>query len=66
MQEEEFLKRYLEYCRSKCSPRLTPRAAANLVADYAEIREEVSFKLLFKPCPAFCSSPILISVQILA
>ncbi|DBB06454.1 hypothetical protein WJX77_000661 [Trebouxia sp. C0004] len=39
--EEEFLKRYLEYCRVKCSPRLTQRAAANLATDYVEIREEV-------------------------
>ena len=43
MQEEEFLKRYLEYCRVKCSPRLTPRAAANLSTDYVEIRQEVRF-----------------------
>ena len=42
MQEEEFLKRYLEYCRVKCSPRLTQRAAANLATDYVEIREEVN------------------------
>lgn len=41
LQEEEFLKRYLEYCRVKCSPRLTQRAAANLATDYVEIREEV-------------------------
>lgn len=40
-QEEEFLKRYLEYCRVRCSPRLTQRAAANLATDYVEIREEV-------------------------
>ena len=40
-QAEEFLKRYLEYCRVKCSPRLTQRAAATLVTDYVEIRDEV-------------------------
>ncbi|KAL3154113.1 hypothetical protein ABBQ32_013645 [Trebouxia sp. C0010 RCD-2024] len=38
---EEFLKRYLEYCRVKCSPRLTPRAATTLVTEYVEIRDEV-------------------------
>ena len=41
LQAEEFLKRYLEYCRVKCSPRLTQRAAATLVTDYVEIRDEV-------------------------
>lgn len=42
LQAEEFLKRYLEYCRVKCSPRLTQRAAATLVTDYVEIRDEVN------------------------
>lgn len=49
-QEEEFLKRYLEYCRVKCSPRLTSRAASNLAADYVEIRQEVSLMQITKNC----------------
>ena len=42
MQEERFLKRYLEYARSKCSPRLSESAAELLVHEYVELREEVS------------------------
>ena len=45
MQEEDFLKRYLQYCRVKCSPRLTQRAGDNLVNIYVDLRGKV--------CPSF-------------
>jgi DNA replication licensing factor MCM5 len=38
--EEAFLKRYLEFCRSRCSPRLTDAAAALLATEYVELRGE--------------------------
>lgn len=40
-QEEEFLKRYIEYCRQNCSPRLTDAAAQTLASEYVELRAEV-------------------------
>ncbi len=39
--EEQFLRRYIEYCRSKVSPRLTDAAAQTLAAEYVDLREEV-------------------------
>ena len=39
-QAEAFLKRYLEYCRSRCSPRLDEDAAKALVDHYGEMREK--------------------------
>ena len=39
LQDEEFLKRYLEYCRARCSPRLTESAADLLENEYVAIRE---------------------------
>ena len=56
LQAEEFLKRYLEYCRVKCSPRLTQRAGTTLVTEYVEIRDEVGVRTL--PFHAACSSII--------
>ena len=41
VQEERFLKRYLEYARSKCAPRLSESAAELLIHEYVELREEV-------------------------
>ena len=41
LQDEEFLKRYLEYCRARCSPRLTESAADLLENEYVAIRREV-------------------------
>jgi DNA replication licensing factor MCM5 len=38
--EEEFLKRYVEYCRTHCSPRLTDAAARLLGNEYVELRAE--------------------------
>lgn len=38
--EEEFLKRYIEYCRTHCSPRLTEGAARLLANEYVELRTE--------------------------
>jgi DNA replication licensing factor MCM5 len=38
--EEEFLKRYVEYCRTQCSPRLTDAAARLLANEYVELRGE--------------------------
>jgi hypothetical protein len=38
--EEAFFKRYLEYARSKVSPRLSEAAAASLVSQYVELREQ--------------------------
>ncbi|KAK9810367.1 hypothetical protein WJX72_009530 [[Myrmecia] bisecta] len=38
---EAFLKRYLEYCRHKCAPRLSETASRVLVNEYVELREEV-------------------------
>ncbi len=42
LQDEEFLKRFLEYARFKCSPRLTEAAAEMLQNEYVAIRREVS------------------------
>jgi len=44
-QEERFLKRYLEYARSKCAPRLSESAAELLIHEYVELREEVRISL---------------------
>lgn len=41
-QEEAFLKRYIEYCRQSCSPRITDSAAKLLANEYVELRAEVS------------------------
>lgn len=41
VQEVDFLKRYIHYCRSQCSPRLGEGAHERLTAYYVEIREEV-------------------------
>ena len=49
MQEEEFLKRYIEFCRQNCSPRLTDAAAATLASEYVELRSEVG------PCPLWAA-----------
>lgn len=46
LQDEEFLKRYLEYTRFKCSPRLTEAAADMLQNEYVAIRREVGHALL--------------------
>lgn len=40
-QEEQFLRRYIEYCRARVSPRLSDAAAATLASEYVELREEV-------------------------
>lgn len=40
-QEEAFLKRYIEYCRQSCSPRITDSAARLLANEYVELRAEV-------------------------
>ena len=39
LQDEEFLKRYLEYCRARCSPRLTESAADLLENEYVAHQE---------------------------
>ena len=41
LQEEAFLKRYIEYCRQSCSPRITDSAAKLLANEYVELRAEV-------------------------
>jgi len=38
--EESFLKRFIEYARHKCSPRLTERASKLLASEYVELRAE--------------------------
>lgn len=38
--EEEFLKRYVEFCRTHCSPRLTESACKLLTNEYVELRTE--------------------------
>lgn len=40
-QEHEFLKRYIHYCRTQCSPRISDEAAKKLASFYVEIRNEV-------------------------
>lgn len=40
-QEEAFLKRYIEYCRQNCCPRITESAAKLLANEYVELRAEV-------------------------
>ncbi len=48
-QEVEFLKRYIHYCRSQCSPRVNEEAAKRLAAFYVEIRNEVSRSMMRGP-----------------
>ncbi|KAA3486210.1 DNA replication licensing factor MCM5 [Gossypium australe] len=36
--EENWLKRYIQYCRSECHPRLSEAACAKLQSDYVDIR----------------------------
>jgi DNA replicative helicase MCM subunit Mcm2 (Cdc46/Mcm family) len=40
-QEEAFLKRYIEYCRQSCTPRIAESAAKLLANEYVELRAEV-------------------------
>ena len=47
VQEEAFFKRYLEYCRSTCSPRLSEQAGDFLVNEYVAMRGKV-IRLLLK------------------
>ena len=37
---EAFLKRYLEYARSRVSPRLSEQAAKGLAGEYVELRQQ--------------------------
>ncbi|MFQ6638557.1 hypothetical protein Gotur_016194 [Gossypium turneri] len=39
--EENWLKRYIQYCRSECHPRLSEAACAKLQSDYVDIRREM-------------------------
>ena len=39
-QEEQFLRRYLEYVRHHCSPRVTESASRLLASEYVELRAE--------------------------
>lgn len=39
--DERFLRRYLEYCRCRVSPRLSEAAARSLAGQYVELREQV-------------------------
>ena len=39
------MKRYIEYCRHNCSPRITDSAARLLASEYVELRSEVSCAL---------------------
>ena len=39
--EQKFLKRYVEYCRAMCSPRLQPKSAALLEDQYVRYRQEM-------------------------
>ena len=70
LQDEEFLKRFLEYCRARCSPRLTESAADLLENEYVAIRREVglawmqplSLELVRCCLPDLnCPRPILLS-----
>eukprot|EP00899_Mesostigma_viride_P028700 jgi/Mesvir1/9014/Mv21302-RA.1 len=40
-QRQQMLKRYIEFCRAYCSPRLSEEASAALQSDYIKIREEM-------------------------
>ncbi|MBA0867314.1 hypothetical protein Goshw_029213 [Gossypium schwendimanii] len=39
--EENWLKRYIQYCRSECHPRLSEAACAKLQSGYVDIRREM-------------------------
>lgn len=39
--EQKFLKRYVEYCRATCSPRLQPKSARLLEDQYVRYRQEM-------------------------
>ena len=39
--EQKFLKRYVEYCRATCSPRLQPKSAKLLEDQYVRYRQEM-------------------------
>ncbi len=54
IQEVDFLKRYIHYCRSQCSPRLSEGAQERLAAYYVEVREEVR-DLCVCVCVCVCS-----------
>ena len=44
VQEEAFFKRYLEYCRTMCAPRLSQQAGEYLVNEYVAMRGKVGTK----------------------
>ena len=39
--EQKFLRRYIEYCRAMCSPRLQPKSATLLEDQYVRYRQEM-------------------------
>ena len=51
---ERFLKRFLQYARSHCFPRLTPEAAQQLQAEYVSIRQQVCAMLVCAACVCAC------------
>ena len=53
LQEEAFLKRYLEFCRVKCAPALSEAAGQVLVNEYVQLREEVRSPALLQPWKSF-------------
>ncbi|KAK4479491.1 hypothetical protein RD792_015005 [Penstemon davidsonii] len=39
--EDDWLKRYIQYCRNECKPRLSESAATNLQESYVKIRQDM-------------------------
>ena len=54
----EFLKRYIAYCRAKCSPRLNQAACEVLKSQYVQMREEIHLQTQDTAMP-----PVPISVR---
>ena len=49
---ERFLKRFLQYARSHCFPRLSPEAAQHLQAEYVSIRKQARPPFLHRSAAA--------------
>ena len=63
LQQEAFLKRYLEYARSQYTPKVSPQAGKTLAAEYVSLREEVRprpphlLQCVCAPCSSSASQP---------
>lgn len=54
--DETFLKRYLQYARSHCFPRLSAESAAHLQNEYVSIRKQVRSRPTMRTIPVHVES----------